>query len=401
MVVSSGAKVHPPIEWGGKKGGSSTDEGEDGGAREEEENLMDRFWESLTRCTCLPVLVLHAMLYKGDTDPQTPALEHASKVFGYAQFGSLFLVAVVLAVSSLRITQFPANGDVPRYNRLLYAALVFCNGLCIVTQASFVISTYPPIRAQGPDYAWHRGCFLGYLMAGIPLFVLLFIVPLHFDFDYHFNFLDLFALLCFPMLGVVTAEFMQQYFYVQDVGTATAYTEVKWVDTDSDDPGAEEDDNDDAWKSCLNVIQVSSAMVINIVISIGYPLMLIPIFRSDVVPDTARLFIACFIHPVLGELVMMHTRQTRDPSDPWIKRCEERFPYVTLSRYLVTGNFEATFIFQRRIMLGCITSPTVLTLAIVITGLEEVLMRTTMIYRDRWFRTLMGKPDLSEEEEKV
>ena len=48
-----------------------------------------------------------------------------------------------------------------------------------------------------------------------------------------------------------------------------------------------------------------------------------------------------------------------------------------------------------------ITDPTVAMLAIVLTGLEEVVMRSTMVHRDRLFRWLEGLPELTEDEEEL
>ena len=48
-----------------------------------------------------------------------------------------------------------------------------------------------------------------------------------------------------------------------------------------------------------------------------------------------------------------------------------------------------------------ITDPTVAMLAIVLTGLEEILMRSTMVQRDDFFRWFQGLPELTEEEEEL
>ena len=52
-------------------------------------------------------------------------------------------------------------------------------------------------------------------------------------------------------------------------------------------------------------------------------------------------------------------------------------------------------------MSSVITDPTVAMLAIVLTGLEEIFMRSTMVYRDRLFRSLEGLPELTEDEEEL
>ena len=51
--------------------------------------------------------------------------------------------------------------------------------------------------------------------------------------------------------------------------------------------------------------------------------------------------------------------------------------------------------------LSVIMDPTVAILAIVLTGLEEVVMRSTMVKRDTLFRWLQGLPELTEDEEEL
>ena len=50
---------------------------------------------------------------------------------------------------------------------------------------------------------------------------------------------------------------------------------------------------------------------------------------------------------------------------------------------------------------GVIKDPTTVMLAIVLTGLEEVVMRSTMVYRDNLFRWLQGLPERTENELKL
>ena len=48
-----------------------------------------------------------------------------------------------------------------------------------------------------------------------------------------------------------------------------------------------------------------------------------------------------------------------------------------------------------------IKDPTAVMLAIVLTGLEEVVMRSTMVERDNFFRWLQGLPEPTEDELKL
>ena len=49
-------------------------------------------------------------------------------------------------------------------------------------------------------------------------------------------------------------------------------------------------------------------------------------------------------------------------------------------------------------MLGIIKDPQVLMAAIALTGLEEFALRTTMVSRDKWFRTFSGQQEPAGEE---
>ena len=50
---------------------------------------------------------------------------------------------------------------------------------------------------------------------------------------------------------------------------------------------------------------------------------------------------------------------------------------------------------------GIIRDPSTVMLAIVLTGLEEVIMRSTMVYRDNFFRWLQSLPEPTEGELKL
>ena len=49
-------------------------------------------------------------------------------------------------------------------------------------------------------------------------------------------------------------------------------------------------------------------------------------------------------------------------------------------------------------MLGAMQDPTAIVLAIVLTALEEAILRSTMVARDTYFRELLGLPELSDAE---
>ena len=59
---------------------------------------------------------------------------------------------------------------------------------------------------------------------------------------------------------------------------------------------------------------------------------------------------------------------------------------------------EEIMVMQRRMMLGGMRDPTATVLTIVVTGLEEALVRCTMVYRDELWDWISSKPEPTEAE---
>ena len=72
-----------------------------------------------------------------------------------------------------------------------------------------------------------------------------------------------------------------------------------------------------------------------------------------------------------------------------------------ISRCTPSRDLKALFTTYRRFMLGLISDPTVAMLAIVLTGLEEVVSRSTMVHRDNIFRWIQDLPEATDEEEQL
>ena len=73
---------------------------------------------------------------------------------------------------------------------------------------------------------------------------------------------------------------------------------------------------------------------------------------------------------------------------------ESSHKHLALAKLHMVSMTESLMIYVRRFMLGCIHDPAIAMVAIVITGLEEAIMRCTMVHRDRFYRWLIGKPPL-------
>ena len=76
--------------------------------------------------------------------------------------------------------------------------------------------------------------------------------------------------------------------------------------------------------------------------------------------------------------------------------CKATVKYHSCATMLLTMSHHRTI----KVM-GVITDSTVTMLAIVLTGLEEVFTRSTMVYRDLFFRRIRGMPKFREDEEEM
>ena len=113
-----------------------------------------------------------------------------------------------------------------------------------------------------------------------------------------------------------------------------------------------------------------------------------------------RFAVVCVLHPILQEFFLTVQRQIKsndfkkfenDPdSEYWALRC-----------IAVPSLLEEVMVMQRRMMLGAMRDPTASVLTIVVTGLEEALVRCTMVYRDELWDWITSKPKPTESEIKA
>ena len=59
---------------------------------------------------------------------------------------------------------------------------------------------------------------------------------------------------------------------------------------------------------------------------------------------------------------------------------------------------ENIFVFYRRSMLGTMRDTTAIVFAVMLTALEEAILRSTLVYRDTFFRKLLDQPEMSDAE---
>ena len=75
--------------------------------------------------------------------------------------------------------------------------------------------------------------------------------------------------------------------------------------------------------------------------------------------------------------------------------------YWALKSIASASMLEELMVMQRRMMLGAMRNPTASVLTIVVTGLEEALVRCTMVYRDEFWDWFTGKTEPTEAEIKM
>ena len=76
-------------------------------------------------------------------------------------------------------------------------------------------------------------------------------------------------------------------------------------------------------------------------------------------------------------------------------------PNWPLNALAKTSMLEEVMVMQRRMMLGGMQDPTAAVLTIIVTGLEEALVRCTMADRDDLWEWVTGSPKLTESETEI
>ena len=123
-----------------------------------------------------------------------------------------------------------------------------------------------------------------------------------------------------------------------------------------------------------------------------YPILMIPTYRS--LNPGGRLLYCVAIHPVLMELLLMLMRAGRVVSNA--DAAKQPFNYQFLSCVI-----ESMLVFARRCMMQSIGDKRLTIIAIVVTAVEEALLRATLVQRDLWFRRVRGQRSLTDAEQKV
>ena len=106
------------------------------------------------------------------------------------------------------------------------------------------------------------------------------------------------------------------------------------------------------------------------------------------------------LHPILQEFFLTVQRQVCGNEFKKFENDPDR-EYHALRSIMMPSLLEEIMVMQRRMMLGAMRDPTASVLTIVVTGLEEALVRCTMVYRDEVWDWFTGKPEPNESEIKA
>ena len=106
------------------------------------------------------------------------------------------------------------------------------------------------------------------------------------------------------------------------------------------------------------------------------------------------------LHPILQEFFLTVQRQICSNGFKKFENDPDR-EYWALRSIATTSMLEEIMVMQRRMMLGAMRDPTASVLTIVVTGLEEALVRCTMVYRDELLDSITGRREPTEAEIKA
>ena len=113
-----------------------------------------------------------------------------------------------------------------------------------------------------------------------------------------------------------------------------------------------------------------------------------------------RFAVVCVLHPILQEFFLTVQRQLSSNRVFKLENDPDR-EYWALRWITSASSLEEMMVMQRRMMLGAMRDPTASVLTVVVTGLEEALVRCTMVYRDEFWDWVTGKTGPTESEIKT
>ena len=340
-------------------------------------------------------------------------VEQLSRLYGYALLVSGIDVVLLGGVSALPLTKWDDAG-VPRANTVVLASAidVWAAGALNSVVAFHVAAVEPfpdPARPHVCEkYAW-SGYFVGNTAANAVLSACLVYTPLALGANPRYYLLLVGRVLGGVVLGHLVGDFLARRQCADD-NIGMAETQVA-LEVDTSPPRPMQGDGGGFYNGLVwlrNQLLLFGGAATYILLVIPYYLaettsecVNVVLARSHVthhslnrkchgVPHPSgswtRFIIVCCVHPIVQELLMTYQRQPREKYFKFIGDPDRQ--HFALRSIFFPSLFEEVMVLNRRFMLGAMRDPTTTLFAVVVTGLEEAVLRCTMATRDKlwdWF----------------
>lgn len=235
----------------------------------------------------------------------------------------------------------------------------------------------PEIKPKcGPKVAWKYTVGI-YLASLITFWVLLPILLLRFGVRVKFYLLDL---VFFP-IGFILPVFLdvtlrkKKYLAKIDSTVVNVTTLAK--------PKTNQRVSSSLKETLLTLLTI----IVQMIVMILYPILIIPLYRSTT--DKWRLVFVCGIHPLLQEFTLTMMRLAKSKS----KKKKIESVKIAFEGQMIPYMTEYNLVLTRRIMLSWMKNKKLILLGILITGVEEAILRVSLTQRDRLLQKFIRKQE--------
>ena len=174
----------------------------------------------------------------------------------------------------------------------------------------------------------------------------------------------------------------------EDLGIVHVDKCEKQVHSEQDDAGTNSNHKNEESVLIPALLHYFNSILVATMV-LGYPLILMPLYRSTSTTDTMRLILCTLVHPIFAEYISWFQRRGKGRHHMEITT-HKSYAHLTLSLMMTPGLVDCILIFYRRFLIGAIVDSNLAILAIVITGVEEAIFRCSMVYRDTWIESFMS-----------
>jgi len=318
-----------------------------------------------------------------------------SGLFGYSTILTAPLIATIVALGSSGLTFWepPISNDeelmtahgkffVPQVNERRYWTF----GPVTIAFISFILMAY--FIQSGYDHKLLEHLKVGdysgppYAKVAIVVFSCTFALALaffHMLISYNVWTFDsvLTLLIAFAAVGAgLVADDLARAWY------GKKYRGILSTAVDEDDGNAEK-----SKKSFVQTFRVVLQHLTALSMFFLYPVFLVPVYIKS--SDLYRLCFVCIIHPLLIEILMANVRMNRVRG---YMNVVEKMDDVEATSYitqLMQGSFLSEYmqVSIRRFLLSAMRNPSSTTIGIILTGIEEVFLRCTLVERDTLYKS--------------